>query len=79
MPPLSTVLSVYMTQIVSILARLETILVMMTDSTETVAAPAPACRIRHHAAPATDCWLTGSASMGDGRCDDHLAGKDRHN
>ena len=40
----------------------------------------PACRIRYHTAPATDCWLTGSASMGAAQVrDDHLAGKDRHN
>ena len=40
----------------------------------------PACRIRYHTAPATDCWLTGSASMGAAQVrDDHLAGKDRDN
>merc|ERR1712155_155569 len=51
----------------------------MGTALRAVAAPAPACRIGYRAVPATDCWMTGSASMSAARCDDHLAGKDGHN
>ena len=48
-----------------------------------MAAPAPACHIRYRTATATDCWLTYSAIRNQNGCrqvcNDHLAGKDRHN